>query len=68
MNMLHYRGYTGQVEIDAEAGVVFGRVLAVRDVVTFEGDTVAEITQAFRDSVDDYLAFCAEQGKEPEQP
>jgi len=41
---------------------------AIRDVVTFEGTTVAEIIQAFHDSVDDYLAFCAELGQEPDRP
>jgi predicted HicB family RNase H-like nuclease len=68
MNLLTYKGYTGQIEVDTEAGVLFGRVLAIRDVVTFEGDTVAEAVRAFGDSVDDYLAFCAEQGKAPDKP
>jgi len=68
MNLLHYKGYTGEVEFDAEANVLFGRVLGTRDVVTFEGDTVAEVEQAFRDSIDEYLTFCAEQGRTPEKP
>jgi predicted HicB family RNase H-like nuclease len=34
---------------------------ALSDVITFEGVTFAEARQAFRDSIDDYLAFCAEQ-------
>lgn len=68
MNLLTYKGYTGQIEVDTAAGVLFGRVLAIRDVVTFEGDTVEEVARAFHDSVDDYLAFCAEQGKAPDKP
>ena len=68
MNLLLYKGYTGQVEFDAEGNVLFGRVLGTHDVVTFEGQTVTEVEQAFRDSVDDYLAFCAEQGRPPEKP
>ncbi len=32
----------------------------MKDVVTFQGQSVDEIVQAFRDSVDDYLEFCAE--------
>jgi len=43
-------------------------VINIRDVVTFEGETVEEVQQAFRDSVDDYLAFCAERNEEPEKP
>jgi len=46
MNLLHYKGYTGEVEFDAEASVLFGRVLGTRDVVTFEGESVAEVEQA----------------------
>lgn len=68
MNLLHYKAYSGQVESDAEANVLFGRVCGTRDVVTFEGETMAEVEQAFRDSVDAYLAFCAEQGRSPEKP
>ncbi|NJN20766.1 MAG: type II toxin-antitoxin system HicB family antitoxin [Leptolyngbya sp. RL_3_1] len=66
--MLSYKGYTGQLEIDEEAGILFGRVLDIRDVVTFQGDTVAEAKQAFQDSVDDYLEFCQETGQEADRP
>lgn len=63
-----YKGYTGEVEIDAEANVLSGEILDIRDVVTFEGETVAEARQAFEDSVDDYLDFCSEIGKRPNKP
>ncbi len=63
-----YKGYRGEVVVDEEAGVLHGHMAAIRDVVTFEGTTVAEIIQAFHDSVDDYLAFCAELGQEPDRP
>lgn len=66
--MLTYKGYTGQFEVDAEAGIIFGRVVDIRDVITFKGETVAEAVQAFKDSVDDYLEFCQERGEEPDKP
>ena len=65
---LTYKGYTGVCEVDVEAGVIFGRGIGLKDVITFQGETVAAAIQAFRDSVDDYLAFCAERGEEPEKP
>lgn len=68
MNLFHYKRYTGQVEFDAEANVLFGRVLGTRDIVTFEGDAEAEVEQAVRDSIDEYLDFCAGQGRSPEKP
>ncbi len=66
--MLKYEGYTGQVEFDDEADIFHGEVLDLKDVVTFQGRTPDEIRQAFRDSIDDYLEFCQERGKEPDRP
>lgn len=66
--MMEYKGYIGKVEIDEEVGILYGEVINVRDVITFEGTTVEEIQQAFRESVDDYLEFCAQRGESPEKP
>jgi predicted HicB family RNase H-like nuclease len=66
--MLNYKGYTGEVEIDFEAGILHGRVLDLRDVITFEGSTPKKLEQAFRASIDDYLALCKERGEAPEKP
>jgi predicted HicB family RNase H-like nuclease len=63
-----YKRYYGKIGVDVENGVLHGTVLGIRDVVTFEGKTVPELLQAFRDSVDEYLAFCAELGRKPEKP
>ena len=66
--MMEYKGYIGKVEIDDEAGILHGEVINIRDVITFEGLTVDEVQKAFRDSVDDYLEFCAQRGESPEKP
>jgi len=66
--MMEYKGYIGKVEIDEEAGILYGEVINVRDVITFEGTTVDEVQRAFRESVDDYLDFCAQRGESPEKP
>ncbi len=66
--MIEYLGYTGHVEFDAEAGLFHGEVLDTRDVITFQGTSVEELVQAFRDSVDDYLEFCRERNEEPNKP
>ena len=66
--MLKYKGYTGYVEFDDEAGLLHGEILDTRDVITFQGKTVAEMKIAFRDSIDDYLEFCSERNEEPEKP
>jgi predicted HicB family RNase H-like nuclease len=66
--MLKYKGYTGHVEFDDESGIFHGEVLDLRDVITFQGRSVEEIEQAFRDSIDDYLDFCQARGEEPDKP
>jgi predicted HicB family RNase H-like nuclease len=60
---MKYKGYTGTIEPDEEAEVLVGRVIVLPDVITFQGDTIEELIQAFHDSVDDYLAFCKERGE-----
>ncbi len=37
-------------------------------MITFEGETFAEVEKAFHDSIDDYLAFCAARGEAPDRP
>ena len=63
-----YKGYQAVVELQEEAGVFHGEVIDTRDVITFQGSSVSELIQAFEDSVDDYLEFCAARGEEPEKP
>jgi predicted HicB family RNase H-like nuclease len=66
--MMEYKGYVGKVEFDDEVGIFHGEVVNTRDVITFQGASVAELKKAFRESVEDYLAFCQERGEEPEKP
>jgi predicted HicB family RNase H-like nuclease len=48
--------------------VFHGEVLDTRNVITFQGMSVDELEQAFRDSIDDYLDFCKDRGEEPDKP
>ncbi len=66
--MMEYRGYVGRVEFDDTAEIFHGEVTNLRDVITFEGRSVNELRRASEESVDDYLAWCAERGKEPDKP
>ena len=66
--MMEYKGYIGKVEFDDEASIFHGEVINLRDVVTFQGESVGDLRSAFNDSVDDYLDFCAERGESPEKP
>ena len=66
--MMEYKGYFAKVEFDDETDIFHGEVINLRDVVTFQGQTVDELHKALTDSIDDYLEYCAERGEEPEKP
>lgn len=66
--MMEHKGYFAKIEFDDDAGIFHGEVVNLRDVITFEGQSVKEIKQAFQESVDDYLEFCAQRGENPEKP
>ena len=66
--MMEYKGYFAKVEFDDRANIFHGEVINLRDVITFEGETVEELIQAFHDSVDDYLEFCVGRREDPEKP
>ncbi len=65
---MKYKGYSGFVEFEEDSGILFGRVIGLRDVITFQGTSVAEVTQAFHDLIDEYLEFCAKRGESPDKP
>ena len=66
--MMNYKGYHGNVSFDEEAEIFHGEVTDLRDVVTFQGRSVSELKTAFKESVDDYLEFCAVRGETPDKP
>ena len=68
MNTMNYRGYTARVEFDERDDIFIGRILGVRDIISFHADSVADLKMEFRRSVDDYLAYCGEKGISPDKP
>jgi len=65
---LHYKNYTGSVEFSEEDAVFHGKVLGIKSLISFEGDSVDTITKDFHKAIDEYLRFCEAKGKEPEKP
>lgn len=65
---LEYKGYDGSVEYSAEDRVLHGALLGIRDAIVYEGVDVDSLETNFRSAVDEYLAFCAEEGEAPDQP
>jgi predicted HicB family RNase H-like nuclease len=65
---LQYKGYDGSVEYSAEDRVLHGKLLGIRDAIVYEGSDVDSLESNFRAAANEYLAFCAEEGKIPDQP
>ena len=66
-NVLEHKGYTGTVEFNAEDEVFFGKLNGIRDVVSFEADSVFKLKKAFKDAVEDYIETCSKLGKDPDK-
>lgn len=64
-NYLEHKGYIGTVEFSADDKVFFGKIQGINDLILFEGESVSELENSFKESVDDYLETCKEIGKEP---
>jgi predicted HicB family RNase H-like nuclease len=65
---LSYKGYIGSVEISIEDACLHGRILFIDDLVTYEGNDVPSIQEAFQEAVDRYLAHCQRVGKVANKP
>ena len=61
---LNHNGYAGSVEFSEEDGLLHGKLIGIRDAVTYEGKDVKSLTRNFRQTIEEYRAFCAAEGKE----
>jgi len=65
--LLEYKGYFASINVSIEDECVFGKVEFINDSIVFGADTIPELKATFESEVDEYLAFCAEVGKEPDK-
>jgi predicted HicB family RNase H-like nuclease len=56
MNAMNYSGYTAKIEFDERDNIFVGRLLGIRTMISFHGETVAELGAAFETAVDEFLA------------
>ena len=67
-NTMTHCGYTARVEFDPRDNIFWGKVLGIHDSITFEGETVAQLTKDFHNAIDFYLQDCAKTGRPPQKP
>lgn len=66
--VLEYNGFIGSVDFSIEDHILFGSLLHINDLVTYEGETLQELEDAFKEAVEEYIELCKECDKEPEKP
>ncbi len=68
MKPMTYKGYPARIEYSDEDACFVGRVAGIQDIISFHGESVKEIRQAFKEAMDFYLETCAERGETPNKP
>ena len=67
MGVLKYKNFIGSVEYSETDKILFGKVLGIRGLISYEGQNVEELEQDFRAGVDEYLEICTEKGIKPQK-
>lgn len=68
MKYLDYKGYSGSIEYSEEDGLLYGKVLGIKGLLSFEGETGKDLEADFKEAINVYLADCKAENKEPEKP
>jgi predicted HicB family RNase H-like nuclease len=67
-NLLSYKKYNGTVEYSKEDGCLFGKVVGIKSLLSYEGNSIQELESDFQTVIEEYIADCEERGVQPEQP
>ncbi|WP_332914202.1 type II toxin-antitoxin system HicB family antitoxin [Algoriphagus boritolerans] len=67
LKYLEYKGFTGSIEYSPEDDLLFGKVLGIQGLISYEGVTGKHLEEDFKSSVDEYLTICKVEGKTPEK-
>ena len=66
-DLMEYKGYHGTVEFSAADGVLFGKVVGIIGLISYEGKSLNSLKSDFEGAIDDYLEMCADEGVEPQR-
>jgi len=68
MKYLEYKGYSGSIEYSAEDNLLYGQVLGIQGLISYEGITGKKLEADFKEAINSYLADCKAAGITPEKP
>ena len=68
--IFEYDGYYGSIEVEyntTHGAVFYGKLLFMKDSITYESVIEGDLYEEFKLAVDDYIITCGELGKEPQK-
>ena len=65
MKDITYKGFTGSVHFSEIDNIFYGRIKGISDLITYEGESVIELTKAFHEMVDEHMKDCTAQNIGP---
>lgn len=65
---MEYKGYIGEFTFDEKRELFLGHISNIKGIIMFQGKSIQNLRYAFKDSVNEHLAWCLKHGKSPEIP
>lgn len=65
--LLRYKDYLGTVEYSLNDKVFFGEVLGIESLLSYQGNTIEELEEDFKETIEDYLELCIRKNWESEK-
>lgn len=66
MKKLHYKDYFGTINVSDKDNILYGHVIGIKGLLSYEGETVAELKKDFQSVIDEYIADCKKNGIKPQ--
>ena len=66
MTTMSYKGYDADFGYSDDDDCYVGHIAGISDVVGFHAESVSELRFAFKEAVDDYIEFCQELNRSPQ--
>ena len=67
-DFLKYKSFLSSVEYSVDDNCLFGKVMFIKSLLTYEGETLQELEKIFHQTIDNYLADCQAEGIKPNVP
>jgi len=63
-----HKGYQGSIEVSLEDNCLYGRILHIDGIISYDAESVEGVQAAFEEAVDEYLADCEAAAISPVKP